>query len=476
MAVDIPVNGVANDRGEGAPLWEDEPHPYLTWREDERQADRERDAVREAPWVPLVTPAPVEWYTTPPPKRAWLLRDSRHAKSRGVLPLGKVGQMIAPGGVGKTMAVCQLAVAVATGTPWLGALSVATSGRVLLALAEEDKDECQRRLYRAARAARIIPAAGAIEVMPLVGVDVRMVESDRSGNFADTAFLVWLRERAKGGDYRLVVIDPLSRFAGKDAEKDNAAATRFIQACESLTSPTTTVLISHHTNQTSRKAGEIDGTAGRGVTGLVDGPRWQCGFAVERLRLDSAEDIGTEERERLGEIVTFMVTKSNYAVIPAPIVLRRDQENGGALVPMEKTQLQAFEQAREHDPTRAAKVAARETEREHAFTSRQRREAQQKRENEAARDADRAARKEVEDRALVKVLRAAPDAQLGRVELRSSLQAELDTLSHGEELVIVKRLGTAIERPGPPPGSTRDPRPFRLVEENLPEHLRRAPQ
>jgi hypothetical protein len=65
--------------------------------------------------------------------------------SARVFPVGEVGQLIAEGGAGKTMALCQLAVAVATGTRWLGTFE-ATRGRALLVLREEDAEEARRRL------------------------------------------------------------------------------------------------------------------------------------------------------------------------------------------------------------------------------------------------------------------------------------------------------------------------------------------
>ena len=59
-------------------------------------------------WDHLVTPVPTEWYTTAPPNRTWLLRDTRRPSEPGVLPLGKVAGLIAAGGVGKTMTLLDL--------------------------------------------------------------------------------------------------------------------------------------------------------------------------------------------------------------------------------------------------------------------------------------------------------------------------------------------------------------------------------
>jgi RecA-family ATPase len=190
-----------------------------------------------------------------------------------------------------------------------------------------------------------------------MGVHAPMIALDEHRRAIDAPFLSWLRDLVREGDFRLVIIDPLARFAGPEAERDNAAATRFVEACESVTPPTTTTLVAHHTNQVSRKDGEIDATAGRGVTGLVDGPRWQCALTVERLKFDTPE-----EAERLGEVVTFRVTKSNYAPKPDPIVLRRDVDRGGALRPLDEADLERVKQARCLDPARTEKRRAMEAE------------------------------------------------------------------------------------------------------------------
>jgi hypothetical protein len=315
------------------------------------------DKPRPAPWLERLTSAPDQWYTEAPPKRTWLLRDRREAKARGVLPLGKLGQLIGAGGIAKTTVAAQLAVAVATGTPWLGCLDVASPGPVLFVVAEEDLEECRRKLHNAAQVAGVQPDPGSIVVLPLAGMHVPMLELDDQGNARETQFLAWLRRTVVGRDFRLVILDPLTRFAGPEAEKDNAQATRFVEACESLLAPSRSVLVAHHTNQTSRSNGAVDATAGRGVTGLVDGPRWQCALSVEVLKFDAPE-----EAERLGEVVTFKVTKSNYAVKPPPIVLRRDPDHGGALRPLDAADLEAVDRVRGVDPLRVEKRRVQATE------------------------------------------------------------------------------------------------------------------
>ena len=269
-----------------------------------------------------------------PPERKWLLR--------GVLPLGKVGMLAAEGGAGKTMALCQLALSVATGKAWLGAWSVAPEGvgKVLIVLGEEDAEEANRRMYYAARSMKLNDAekkqaAERIETITLAGVPCAMLETDRDTNSQrDSEFAEWLTKKAKQAEgLTLAILDPLSRFAGIDSEKDNAMATRFVQAAEAVAVATrATVLVAHHTNQSARgeQKGEPGATVARGVTGLTDGMRWVAAMTVEKL--DMPDD---DVRERLGRIAMISVAKSNYARIPDAFSVRYDGANNGALLALD---------------------------------------------------------------------------------------------------------------------------------------------
>lgn len=275
-----------------------------------------------APWADRLLSVPVAWQTTAPESRRWLLRDSRVQQASGVLPLGKVGQLVAEGGAGKTMALVQLALAVATGTTWLGTLTTPHPGRVLLVLGEEDADEVHRRVYHAAQVAGVRYPADSIVALPLSGVPAPMVTQGRHG-YEDGEFLTWLREYVATGDWRMIGIDPLSRFAGLDAETDNAAATRFVQSLESLaTVSQATVLAAHHTNKLSRANGaHVTTASARGASALTDGVRWVATLSSERIEDE--------------EVVTVGFTKSNYGRKAEPIQLRRESRHGGALVPLD---------------------------------------------------------------------------------------------------------------------------------------------
>lgn len=307
--------------------------------------DENGDTFAPSEWDALWKPLDSETFSAPPPKRSWLLNK--------VLPLGKVGMLAAEGGAGKTMALCQLALAVATGRPWLGNLAVAQAavGRVLLVLGEEDAEEVRRRMWNASRAMGLgtgetASAAKRIVALPLAGVPCSFLEREtKGGELADSRFAKWLRSKlAEPGDpWRLIVLDPLSRFAGADAETDNAAATRFIQSVEALaTSTGATALVAHHTNKLARGTGTTTNTSGaRGSSALTDGARWVATLSTEELAHDDVV-----VADRLRRVVTFKVTKSNYAKPAAEIMLRHDNENGGALLPCDEADTRLVNEAR----------------------------------------------------------------------------------------------------------------------------------
>jgi RecA-family ATPase len=311
----------------------------------------QRDAIVAAKWEGRVVQLDPEWISVAPPARSWLLRDKRTPCAEGVFPLGKSGLLIGEGGVSKTMAVLQLAVAVATGSDWLGAFSVMNPGPVLVLLGEEDLEEVRRRTYAATRLLRSVPQPGSLVFLPLSGTPCAFLERDsRYGSVRESEFLGWLRKYVASREWRLIVADPLSRFAGPEAEKDNEQATRFVQVVESLAKPgITSTLVCHHTNQNSRgKAGTVDATSGRGVTGLHDGFRWQA--SLENARADLEDE---DEHRRLSRTVRFKFNKSNYSREFDPVMLRRG--DGGVLIPLDASDLDILGKA--HDGTNKELVA-----------------------------------------------------------------------------------------------------------------------
>lgn len=289
------------------------------------------------------------WLREDPPPREWLLR-------RGEVPMlarGVVGLLVAPGGRGKTYALCDLAISIATGLPWLGVIDVATQGRVVLALAEEDDAEVRRRLHAVARARGLVEAdlvAADSHIVPfgLAGRDVSLVAVDGS-NVTPSRLHRELVQLASANEYHAVLLDPLARWA-PGVESDNAVATRAIEMLEALaTAARGTVLVAHHTAKWARRDGESGGhgSSARGVTAITDGARW-----VAELRGDDDDNLA------------LAVVKSNGAPLGDAIPLSRDRASG-VLRGMTADEITSGSSSRDNDRVAAqlakllAKLAAR---------------------------------------------------------------------------------------------------------------------
>ena len=287
-----------------------------------------------------------------------LLRATGHgdAAERGFLRAGIVGMLAAPGGLGKSQALIQLAVSVATGLPWLDRFEVVKPGKVLLLLGEEPPEELARRVQRTAAMMGILPEK-ALEL----GIGRRADHADRADGLArnlwaeglagrrlalqsverdkpaEEAFAGELRDflRDNAGDdgWRLVVLDPLSRFAGPLAEKDNYAATVLIETLEGLRDAPgkPAVLVAHHTNK-GGLTGATDQGAARGSSALVDGVRWVCNLEL----VASADEADTKKADR--SRVRLNPVKSNYGPGLGPIMLAR--ENFGFLRALGENELE----------------------------------------------------------------------------------------------------------------------------------------
>ncbi len=278
---------------------------------DAAALDRKKAATFEAIAVPAT-----EFLSAPPPRRRILLATAEPRRGLGGeldphpadawLPDGKLGLLCSPGGKGKTSVLLSLAVHVAAGANWYG-LHVARRGRVLVLLGEEDRGEAHRRV--AAVLAQLgesdrLAAARRLTLLPLAGHgSARLVEEDpktrvakASERGAELAEFI-RRDCEANGDLALIIFDPFARFAGLNAETDNASATETMVAFEAFTKVPgcPTVLVAVH----ARKGGASDDPADkvRGSSAIRDAARW----LGEVRPVDMAPDW-----------VSVVITKSNY--------------------------------------------------------------------------------------------------------------------------------------------------------------------
>jgi hypothetical protein len=263
-----------------------------------------------------------EFLTETPPEQRWLLKQWHDGRDHGVFPRGRTGLLTATGGVGKTYALIQSAIAVAAGGFWFDGFRAVEPGHVLLALGEEDADEARRRIWRAVNASDLTPdqrvsVVEHMHILPLHGIPIALTHAPPMGEITESAFAGEFRAHLEGFgvDWSLIILDPLSRWASGGVETANEAATRFVQVLETFTKVRglPSVLVAHHSSQASARMGASDA---RGVTGIRDGFRWQAS-----LDLIADEDSAVEG-------VLMRNTKSNYSLRFRPLLLSRNTEPG----------------------------------------------------------------------------------------------------------------------------------------------------
>lgn len=223
-----------------------------------------------------------------PPRQFVLTKTADDGTEVGFLPAGKIGLVVGTGGVGKTTALTQLAIAVATGQPWLEVYKVPKPGKVLIAFGEENHYDVKEKFQMCINAMPWIGShrekefrqkiAENIEYIPLCSIPTALLDNDR-GTVTVSSHLDDLVATVEQSRSALVILDPLSRFAGAMNENDNGAATMFVQAAERLTrlefEPS--VLIVHHTNKAG-STGDASPNAVRGAGAFLAGARWGVQF------------------------------------------------------------------------------------------------------------------------------------------------------------------------------------------------------
>ncbi len=303
-----------------------------------------------------------DWLRDAPPPRVWLATD--HAR-KGVLSRAVVAILASAGGVGKTFALCELAILVAAGSTdtdhqrlWLDSLRV-NGGRVLFIAGEESADELRRRLHavtaRLLAAEREFPAAllddvrRRLVVVPSAGMtDLPLLEADNGRNLRPSHRHAEIVAALKAGDepFALVIVDPLARWAAGEIDKDNAAACAVISALEAFIpagaregKPGPCVLVAHHTSKAGR-TGDIadDASKIRGASALTDNARWAA-----LLEAGEADDQ-----------VSFAVVKSNYGLKPRFTLARGEH---GVLRGVTPADVERWNAATEKAAAAAAKKA-----------------------------------------------------------------------------------------------------------------------
>lgn len=159
-------------------------------------------------------------------------------------------------------------------------------------------------------------AAQRIDLLPLHGASVCLTCSTAHGATRPTEIATALRRKLdeRDVDWALLLIDPLSRWAGGGVEADNEAATRFAQVVETLCGVrgNPNAVLAHHSSKVSASSGDSDA---RGVTGIRDAFRWQVSLDVVR----------SDDGRRA---IRLRNKKSNYSLEFDDLILIRNNRPG----------------------------------------------------------------------------------------------------------------------------------------------------
>lgn len=226
------------------------------------------------------------------------------------LPVGSVGAIVGPGGVGKSFLSIAIAAVIGCGFEMGGNMFKSKNkGKVVIFFGEDPKEIVQDRLH----SFRNILNNDEIE---LFDVNVKIVSGHGimcqlmglHGNYGE--FYDVFLEAAKGA--RLLILDPFSRLHGAD-ENDNSAMTRMLQILESISKKTgASILVIHHTGKmaTSNFNGEMKNqSASRGASALSSGLRWQVNMWIPNKK--ELSYFGVKEIESKF-FVKISLVKANY--------------------------------------------------------------------------------------------------------------------------------------------------------------------
>jgi len=175
---------------------EGEPDTTLPLREDGK-------GEREAP--PWRAATADQLLQRPIPRREWLVE--------GLIPSGTVTLLSGDGGSRKVDTCAQLAVAVATGSPWLG-FTPKTGGAVYVS-AEDDLGELARRIDGIATHYGITEGLRTLELLDITEEpETCLVTADRSGGLRPTDLMTLLDRKIAKAKPALLVLDAAADLFG----------------------------------------------------------------------------------------------------------------------------------------------------------------------------------------------------------------------------------------------------------------------
>lgn len=260
--------------------------------------------------------------TTAPPPLQWIVET--------MIPERSTGMLAAAGGTGKGHWTIQLALSVAAGLRF-GPFAVEHPRGILCLSREDDLAELHRRLCSGIDA--LFPSGIDAGYSRDIAARLRLIDTTgvRSAVFGPELLEHLIRCARSTPDCGVIVLDPLSKLLPPDSgislNSQEGAGAIHAFADEIRVETGCTVLLVHHVNKASKRAGsELDSTAATGSLQLVDCARWM----INMKALDPA-DCAAYGLQGPSRYLELRGPKYNYGPgFAGPVLFRRSA--GGALV------------------------------------------------------------------------------------------------------------------------------------------------
>lgn len=244
--------------------------------------------------VPPVTPLPGLVRVSDLAKRQ---APARQWTVEGWVPHRQVSLLYGEGGIGKSTLLMQMAIAIASGRPFLGTLPT-VKRKVLMISAEDEIDEVHYRVHEMAKAFAI--PEGDFQVLSLADLESAVLWTPAEGL---TTLFHYICELVSAEGFGVVIMDPVADlFGGLDIDKQQV--NRFMRAlrkrlCLDLGA---SVIIAAHPSSDGMRSG-------RGTAGTV---AWS----------NSARSRMYFERLKDSDVLELCLKKANRAALGKPIGMR----------------------------------------------------------------------------------------------------------------------------------------------------------
>ena len=257
----------------------------------------------------------------------------------GLIPIGKPGILAAVGGVGKSLSVIQLALAVACGGGRWWGKDIKERGNVVILAAEDDLLEIHRRLDLLDPKGKRFNSQYEVFILPVPEQKEPMILLKEEGITQIGTDLIDELEAIP--NLKLVCFDPLQAFTTGNVSSSNEVGQLWGSYCANISARfKCTTLTVHHLNKTALTNDSDDSMIQRqsirGASSISDSVRW-----VISLWLASVEDcerICEEQRVKYDRmaVVKAALVKSNSGNVDytTKTLFRKD----GVLEPLEELQ------------------------------------------------------------------------------------------------------------------------------------------